>query len=146
MAGMHEEDSYAVFSGDDSDPVSSVKYIGTFVFTAPVVEPPVMSFTVPLDACTIVATTLRTLRRQTALSLRPHVPWECLRRDVLWWWLFLSWWCLRFCLGQCEADSWIYFFNYFQYQQVVGCVRMLNYGFSNNDEICADNYNYSVSS
>ena len=45
-------------SGDDSDPVSSGKYIGTFVFTAPVAEPTVMSFTVPLDDCTIVATTL----------------------------------------------------------------------------------------
>ena len=32
---------------------------------------------------------------------------------------------------------------YFQYQGVVGCVRMLNYCFSNNDEVCADNYNYS---
>ena len=39
MAGMHEEDSYAVFSGDDSDPVSSRKYSGTLVFTAPVAEP-----------------------------------------------------------------------------------------------------------
>ena len=58
MAGMHQEDSYAVFSGDDSDPVSSGKYIGTFVFTAPVAEPTVMSFTVPLDDCTIVATTI----------------------------------------------------------------------------------------
>ena len=30
----------------------------------------------------------------------------CLRRDVVWWWFFLSWWCLRFYLGQCEADGW----------------------------------------
>ena len=58
MAGMHQEDSYAVFSGDDSDPVSSGKYIGTFVFTAPVAEPTVVSFTVPLDDCTVVATTI----------------------------------------------------------------------------------------
>ena len=34
-----------------------------------------------------------------------HVLRECLRRDVVWWW-FYSWWCLRFCLGQCEADDW----------------------------------------
>ena len=34
-----------------------------------------------------------------------HVLRECLRRDVVWWW-FYSWWCLRFCLGQCEADGW----------------------------------------
>ena len=30
----------------------------------------------------------------------PLVLRECLRRDVVWWW-FYSWWCLRFCLGQC---------------------------------------------
>ena len=36
-----------------------------------------------------------------------------------------------------------YFFNYFQYQDFVGCVCMLNYWFSSNDEICPDNYNYS---
>ena len=37
-------------------PVSSGKYSGTCVFTAPVAEPTVMFFTVPLDGCTIVAT------------------------------------------------------------------------------------------
>ena len=36
-----------------------------------------------------------------------------------------------------------YFFNYFQYQEFVGCVCMLNYWFSSNDDICPDNYNYS---
>ena len=36
-----------------------------------------------------------------------------------------------------------YLFNYFQYQDFVGCVCMLNYWFSSNDEICPDNYNYS---
>ena len=36
-----------------------------------------------------------------------------------------------------------YFFNYFQYQEFVGCVCMLNYWFSSNDEICPDNHNYS---
>ena len=41
---------------DLADPVSSGKYIGTFVFTAPVAEPTVMSFTVPLNGCIIVAT------------------------------------------------------------------------------------------
>ena len=35
----------------------------------------------------------------------PFLLRECLRRDVVWWW-FYSWWCLRFCLGQCEADGW----------------------------------------
>ena len=36
-----------------------------------------------------------------------------------------------------------YFFNYFQYHEVVGCICMLNYCFSSYDEICADKYNYS---
>ena len=64
-------------------------------------------------------------------------------RDVVWWWLFLSWWCLRFGLGQCEADDWKYFFNCFQYHKLVGCVCMLDYWFSSSDEICSDKYNYS---
>ena len=38
-------------------PVSSGKYSGTCVSTAPVAEPTVLSFTVPLDGCTIVVTT-----------------------------------------------------------------------------------------
>ena len=36
----------------------------------------------------------------------PFLLRECLRRDVVWWCIFHSWWCLRFCLGQCEADGW----------------------------------------
>ena len=39
----------AVLGEDLVDPVSSGKYNGTFVFTAPVAEPTVMSFTVPLN-------------------------------------------------------------------------------------------------
>ena len=38
-------------------PVSSGQFCGACVSTAPVAEPTVMSFTVPLDGCTIVATT-----------------------------------------------------------------------------------------
>ena len=33
--------------------------------------------------------------------------------------------------------------NYFQYQEFVGCVCMLNGWFSNIDDICADNFNFS---
>ena len=33
-----------------------------------------------------------------------------------------------------------YFVNYFQYQEFVECICMLNFCFSSNDEICADNY------
>ena len=36
--------------------ISRWTYSGIFVFTAPVAEPTVMSFTVPLNGCTIVAT------------------------------------------------------------------------------------------
>ena len=76
------------------------------------------------------------------LAQWPLVLRVCLRRDVVWWW-FSSWWCLRFCLGQCVAGYWKFFFNYFQYQEVVGCICMLNYWFSSYDEICPENYNYS---
>ena len=54
---------------DLADPVSSGKYIGTFVFTAPVAEPTVMSFTVPLNgsipSMPLQLSWLRTLRWQT---------------------------------------------------------------------------------
>ena len=36
-----------------------------------------------------------------------------------------------------------YFINYFQYQEFVGCICMLNYWFSSYDDICPDNYIYS---
>ena len=36
-----------------------------------------------------------------------------------------------------------YFVYYFQYQEDVGCVGLLNGWFSSNDDICPDNYNYS---
>ena len=39
-----------------ADPASSGKFIVTFVFTSTVSEPTVMSFTVPLNVCTIDAT------------------------------------------------------------------------------------------
>ena len=39
-----------------------------------------------------------------------------------------------------------YFFNYFQYQEVGGCVCMLNYWFSSYDDICPDNYIFPGSS
>ena len=46
-------------------------------------------------------------------------------------------------MGQRYADEGKYTFNYFQFQEDVGCVCMLNGWFSNYDDICADNYNYS---
>ena len=41
--------SVAGFGMDLADPVSSVEYSGAFVFTAPVAELNVVSFTVPLN-------------------------------------------------------------------------------------------------
>ena len=40
-----------------------------------------------------------------------------------------------FCLGQCEADDWKIPHQYFQYQEVVGRVCMLNSLISSYDEI-----------
>ena len=48
--------SVAGFGMDLADPVSSGKYTWIFVFTAPVAELNVVSFTVPLNGCTIAAT------------------------------------------------------------------------------------------
>ena len=175
MAGMHEEDSYAVFSGDDSDPVSSGKYSGTFVFTAPVAVPTVMSFTVPLNGCTIDATVsvvasysrrrvlccggicvemsyggcyswwcLRFCMGQcfvaaatvvTSSSSSASVPWECLRRDVVWWWMFHSW-LLTILFGH----------YLFPVPEDAGFFCVLNAWFSSNDTIYAVNSSTSSSS
>ena len=53
----------------------------------------------------------------------------------------VSWWCFRFCLGQCAADDWKFSFISSSSGRWVYC--MLYGWFSSNDEICADNYNYS---
>ena len=76
---------------DLADPVSTGKYSGAFVFTATVAEPTVMSFTVPLNGYTIVATATVV----TSCSCGLFVLRECLRRDVVRWWIFHSWWCLH---------------------------------------------------
>ena len=60
----------------------------------------------------------------------------------MWWW-FYSWRCLRFYLGQCEADDWKFRPPLFPVPEVVACVCMLNYCFSSYDDYCPDNYNYS---
>ena len=90
----------------------------------------------PLDGCIIVALLLScpcTLRRQTARSVAP-----CCCESV----------CVAMsCGGGFPPDGayvsvWDsgkpltgnYFFNYFQYQVFVGCVCLLNYWFSSNDE------------
>ena len=64
------------------------------------------------------------MRRLLAIPSRPvctatdTVMRECLHRDAVLRRKFHSRWCIRFSLGQCEADDWI----------------------SSNDEVCADNH------
>ena len=123
-------------SVDLADPASSERYSRVFVFNAPVAEPSVMSFTVSWNGYSIVATATVVTSCSCGLSLR-----ECLRRDVVRWW-FYSWLFLRFGLDSVRPMTGNYLINYFQYQEVVGCVCMLDYWFISNDEICADNYIY----
>ena len=59
-----------------------------FVSTAPVAEPSVVTFTVPLDICTIVVTVV-TLYSSSGDFCGPLVLQECLRRDVVWWFFLL---------------------------------------------------------
>ena len=116
-------------SMDLADPVSSGKYSGAFVFTATVAEPTVMSFIVPLNGYSIVATAT--------------VVTSCLRRDVVWWWFFTPGGAYDSVWDSVRPMTGNYLFNYFQYQEVVGCVCMLNYWFISNDEIWPDYFNYS---
>ena len=85
-----------------ADPVSSGKYPWIFVFTAPVAELNVVSFTVPLTGWTIAATATVVI---SCFSSADMCCGSVCVADVVWWWIFYSWWCL-FCLGQCEADDW----------------------------------------
>ena len=125
-------------SMDLADPVSSWKYSGTRVFTAPVAEPTVVLFTVPLNGCTIVATATIV----TSCSSSIDCPGSAA--------LFYEGVCVAmYCGGgfltpdgaydsvwdSVKLVTGNYFFNYFQYQEFVGCVCMLNYWFSSNDEI-----------
>ena len=118
-------------SMDFVDPVSSGMYSGTFVFSAPVAEPIVMSFTVPLSYCTFVATATVVASCSSSSGLQ-----ECLRHDVVWW----SRWCLQFYLGQREADYWKILRLLFPVPRGRWGVCLLNVWFSSNDEVCADNY------
>ena len=125
---------------DLADPVSSGKYSGTFVFTAPVAEPTVVSFTVLLNGWTIAATATVVISCSTSADMccgSVCVAMSCGggfftpdgAYDSVW--------------DSVKPMTGKFFFNYFQYQEVVGCVCMLNYWFSSNDDICPDNYNYS---
>ena len=111
---------------DFVDPGSSGKCSGTFLFTAPVAEPIVMSFTVPLVG-SIIAATATVVTSFSSLSRCRVVV-----RMVL---TILIWDSVMPVTGNSSY--------YFQYQGFVGCICMLNFWFSSNDEICADNYYYT---
>ena len=115
-------------------------YVAMCVSTAPVAEPTVMSFTVPLNGCTIDATATVVAsfsRRQIPCCGGVCVAMSCGggffspggAYDSIW--------------DSVKPMAGKYLIYYFQYHQFVGCICMLNYWFSSFDEICPDNYNYS---
>ena len=125
----------------------SGKYSGTCVSTAPVVELTVMSFTVPLVGCIIVATATVVTTCSSSTGFPDSAAPMCCRGV-----------CVAMSCGgggftpdgayDSALDGVIpmtgkFFFNYFQFQEFVRCVCMLNFWFSSNDDICPDNYNYS---
>ena len=122
-----------------ADPVSSGKYSGTLVLTAPVAEPIVVSYTVPLNGNTIVDTaTGVTSYSSSADCFGSAAPLCCESvasrcRVVV---VLSPGGTYDSVLGQCEAVTGNYFINYFLYQEFVGCICLLNYWFSSYDEIC----------
>ena len=105
-----------------------------------------MSLTVPLDGCTIVATaTVVILFSPSADCPGSAAPLCCGSVCVA-----MSC-CGGFSPGGDYDSVWDsvkpmagkFLINYFQYQEFVGSVCMLNFGFSSNVDICPDNYNYS---
>ena len=111
---------------DLADPVSSGKYSGTFVFTAPVAEPTLMSFTVPLNGSTIVATaTVVTSHSSSADCFDSAAPLCCGSVCVA-----MSCGGGGFTRDGAYDSVWDsvrpmtvkFFVNYFQYQEDVGCV------------------------
>ena len=108
------------------------------VSTAPVDDSTAMSFTIPLTGSTIVATAAVV----TMCSATPTCSEDvCVAMscgggsftpdgayDSLW--------------DSVKPMKGKYTINYFQYQEDVGCVCVLNDWISSNDEICAENYNY----
>ena len=114
----------------------------TLVFTAPVAEPIVVSYTVPLVGCTIVAIAIIV----SSCSSSTDCPGSAA--------LFYEGVCVAmscgdgFLIPDGTYDSvWdsvkpitANFFQLFPVSGFFGCVCMLNYWFSSNDDICADNY------
>merc|ERR1719374_538871 len=144
-----------------ADPVSSGKYSGTCVSTAPVAEPTVVSFVVPSLGSVITATAVTTdtvVTEVTAVSTTKVTTCtssnDC--KDSAAPMCYNSKCVAMSCGGgsftpdgaydsvwdSVKPMTGKYTTNYFQYQEDVGCVCMLNDWISSNDEICPDNYNY----
>ena len=109
------------------------------MFTAPVAELILVSFTVPLVGRTFAATAAVVTSCSSSADFPAAGVFASRCRVVV---VFYSWWCLQFCLGQCEAGDWKFFL--FPVSEVVGCVCMLNYWFSSNADISPDNCNFLV--
>ena len=110
------------------------------VSTAPVAEPIVMSFTVPWIGCTIVATA--NVGTSSSLADCPDCCWS----------VYVATSCGGgfFTPGAAYDGVWDSvkpmtgnFFKYFQYQEFVECVCILNDCLISNYDICADSYNFS---
>ena len=128
------------------NPVSSGKYCGTCVSTAPAADPAVMSFTALLTGSTVVAAAAVETTCSASADCTDSTTPMCSGGVCV----------VMSCDGgsftsDCAYDSlWdsvkpmtgMYTINYFQYQEDVGCVCMLNGWISSDNEICAVNYNY----
>ena len=111
-----------------------------FAFTAPVAELTVVSFTVPFYGWTIVATAT-VVTSHSSLGDCPAAGVHASRcRVVVVLFLVVL---MDSVWDSVKPQTGKLFFIYFQYQEVVRCVCMLNGWFCNFDDICADNYNFS---
>ena len=131
---------------DFEDPVSNGEYSGTCVSTAPVAEPTVMLFTVPLSDSIIAATATAVTTCLSSADCSDSAAPMCSVNVCV---------AMSCCGGSFSPDGaydslWDsvklmkgkYTINCFQYQEDVEYVCVLNDWISSNDEICADNYNY----
>ena len=129
--------SVAGFGMDLADPASSGKYTWFFVFTAPVAELNVVSFTVPLNYWTIAATATVV----TSCSSSTDCGGVCVTMS---------------CGGGFFTPGGAYDSVWDSVRPMIGntpsipfstldveCVCMLNDWINCNDDFCADNYNYS---
>ena len=112
---------------DLADPVSSGKYSGFFVFTAPVAELNVVSFTVPLNRWTIVATATVVTPCSSSADCPAAGVFASRCRVVVEVSLLIV---LRFCLGQRQADGWKILRLLFPVPRGRWCVCLLNGWFS----------------